>query len=179
MKKYTKDYSVETDINEKGKIVEKYKYIGKFYEMSVTKDEKLGYIKKLTVSVVIFITCFLIAGLLNTNGSRNIFIVLPYATYVFPALYLIMGLYSFAKVSGPMKHSDYDLSVCRMSKCINAIMVISAYLLFADLVFIGVKCQTIDVVKECLFALVIGVILFTTRSMKTLNKEIMNRISSK
>lgn len=179
MKKYTKDYSVEADVNEKGKIVEKYKYIGKFYEMSLTKGEKLAYIKKLTVSVVIFITCFLFAGLLNTNGSRNVFIVLPYATYLLPGMYLIMGLYSFAKASGRMKHSDYDLSVCRMSKCINAIMVISAYLFFADLVFISVKFQTIDVIKECLFVLLIGVILFTIRHMKALNKEIMDMISSK
>ncbi len=120
--KYVKDY--ETRIKEGGD-GEEVVYTGKYYRMNVSdeKRKKVG-ISYLAIQVA-YVVAFLLMGMLDTDGSRKVYIVLPYMFLFLPIYYGLLGTLKLLRAKSEMVFAEYDQSILRIKKSTTGMMILS------------------------------------------------------
>lgn len=161
MKKYGNDY------RQSGK---QFEYTGKWYGSSlpvlVLKRYALLYTGLMAAALVIYFASLM----LNNEGSRIFWILLPYMVVVFPVSYGIMGgvsLILFCRKQerkednpqvvipeehiGHMTRAQYEKGVRRPVRCSIAIMVLGLFASVANLIFLLKDFENLIFTRELLF----------------------------
>lgn len=117
--KYRSDYEVhETQLpgRDKPKYKKELKYIGKYY-IRLTNEPEFKAISKLSILCMLLIAgIFLGLGYLNNQGSRLIYVILPYIIMFLPIYYGIMGSLKMLRVKERMTVLEYERSSVRIKK---------------------------------------------------------------
>lgn len=180
MKKYHKDYVLETEVGESGKEQNKYHYTGKYYVSAYIRDKKKKIFIKNAVFDFLYLLLFILCGLLNNVGNRNFFIVVPYAFLFLPIVYLSIGTFSSLKMKEKMERVTYDGAIGRMYRSCMGILGISLYLCIADIICITMSFmdkKPLSVVHEVVF-LFACILMFTCsviqkKYLQNLKKKVM------
>lgn len=159
--KYTKDY--ETRVEMKGnKKVETLIYKGKYYKFDIS-DAKF---KRLKLVYILFSCLFFIAfvfiGLLNTNGSRQFYIILPYLFTFLPIFYEIMGTIKLLKSESKLTFVEYDTSVSRIRRSTIGILVFSMTSVIGEIIYL--MSNKITDISSLEYTFLSGVLFLTISS---------------
>lgn len=161
MKKYGNDY------RQSGK---QFEYTGKWYGSSlpvlVLERYALLYTGLMAAALVIYFASLM----LNNEGSRIFWILLPYMVVIFPVSYGIMGgvsLILFCRKQeekednsqvvipeehiGHMTRAQYEKGVRRPVRCSIAIMVLGLFTSVANLIFLLKDFENLIFTRELLF----------------------------
>jgi hypothetical protein len=144
-----------------------YEYTGSYFKFDMP-EEILKRVKialaVLTVSVAVL---FVFAGMLNSAGSRVLYVILPYAVLLLPILFMLSDVYKIAVNKKPMTRKQYDHSVLQLKRSTLAIIIFSAMSAVGDIVYILFFCSPVDLFGEliylaaCLCILVISIALLS------------------
>lgn len=136
MKKYYKDYEMIQKTQANGKVKEEAKYIGDYYISQISKvalNRKKIYHSALSLCSVAIVIA---VGILNTPGSRVIYVSLPYVCLYIPAIFSLIGTTQFLGVGERLEYMVYDKTRNRVRKSIGGIIVISLLTIIGDVFFI-------------------------------------------
>lgn len=161
MKKYGNDY------RQSGK---QFEYTGKWYGSNLSVAELKSYALLYTGFMAVALVIYCASLMLNNEGSRIFWILLPYMVVVFPVSYGIMGgvsLFLFCRkqegkvdnsqVVIPEEHLDhmtraqYEKGVRRPARCSIAITVLGLFTSVANLIFLLKGSENLILTRELLF----------------------------
>lgn len=133
--KYTEDFRLETETDEKGKTRKKAVYIGTWFVIrDYGTSERLRMAGSLLAAAAVMIIQFSML-LLRHAGSGSLFVVLPLAAALFPGMYLLMGAASLPYRGKPMRRDQYFHSIIRMSRSAVAILAFNTVAALAALIY--------------------------------------------
>ena len=137
--KYTDDFRLETETDEKGKIRKKAVYIGTWFLIrDYGSTDRLRMAGSMVLAAVVMIVQF--ALLLQFHaGSGSLFVILPLAAALFPGLYLVMGAFQLPFRGTPMRRDQYMHGIIRMSRSAVAILSFNTVAVIATFVYRTVK----------------------------------------
>lgn len=137
--KYTDDFRLETETDEKGKIRKKAVYIGTWFLIrDYGSKDRLRMAGSMVLAAVVMIVQF--ALLLQFHaGSGSLFVILPLAAALFPGLYLVMGAFQLPFRGKPMRRDQYMHGIIRMSRSAVAILSFNTVAVIATFVYRTVK----------------------------------------
>lgn len=137
--KYTEDFRLETETDEKGKTRKKAVYIGTWFVIrDYGKADRLRMIGSLLAAAAVMVIQF--ALLLQSHaGSGSLLVILPLAAALFPGLYLLMGASSLPYRGKPMRRDQYMHGIIRMSRSSVAVLAFNTVAALATLVVRAVK----------------------------------------
>lgn len=158
MKKYKLDYRVETEIQAKGKPIREIIYMGDYYSLAISDEERKKTIKVQSFLVGIMVMFFILGGLINNDASWEFYVMLPYICLFLPIAYLIMGLVGVMKIPHKMENATYDQSIARVVKTSKIVKWISSYVVIADVLFMLINRQSIAWLREIVFLCIVAVI---------------------
>lgn len=177
MKKYHKDYKTEKVQSSDGKEDEKILYEGDYYTFSIDAKEKKRVFISFLLADSLYILFFILSGLLNNDGSRSIFIVVPYVFLFLPIVYLTMGTFSFLNIKEKMERVTYDKALGRMDRSSIGILCISLYLCIADGIFIVLNRTQIALGREnaflCINIIMLVCIYIQNKYLQKMKKRVM------
>ena len=169
MKKYGNDY------RQRG---EKFEYTGKWYGSSLSVKELKRHALNNTVLMAAALVIYFASLMLNNEGSRIFWILLPYMVVVFPVSYGIMGgvsLLLFCRNQegkgqtsqvvipeehvGHMTRAQYEKGIRRPVRCSIAIVGFAFFTCVADLILILLKPTDLVLTRELLFEVVSAITL--------------------
>lgn len=162
MKKYHRDYQPELSKDDNGKEKKIYRYTGDYYIFDINYVEKKKIFIKNAMFCVLYILLFILAGLVNNDGSRSLLIAVPYAFLYIPYVYLVMGTFSSLQMSEKMEFVGYDRSLGRMKRSCMGILSILLYLCIADAVYITGWGGKIALAHEIVFLFICILAFFGT-----------------
>ena len=135
-KKYVEDYQLFLDKTKSGKVKEKLEYTGKYYWFSLDDKQMLRF-KIIFGSIIILeLALFILMGVINNDGSRILYVLLPYVCGIMPFYYLISAFFSMPVKPVEMEFVQYDTSYVRSKKSAVGIMVCMALAGFGDIIFV-------------------------------------------
>ena len=160
MKKYGNDY------RQRGK---KFEYTGKWYGSSLSVKELKRHALNNTGLMAAALVIYFASLMLNNEGSRIFWILLPYMVVVFPVSYGIMGgasLFLFCRQQegkadhsqvvipeehiGHMTCAQYEKGVRRPVRCSIAITVLGLFTSVANLIFLLKDFENLIFTRELL-----------------------------
>ncbi|MBE5962541.1 MAG: hypothetical protein E7256_14385 [Lachnospiraceae bacterium] len=131
--KYVKDYETREQEGGKGKTII---YTGKYYKMDVSEDKRkvvgicyLGF-------QIAFLTVFGLMGLLNTESSRKVYVVLPYMFLFLPIYYGLLGTVKLFRTKAEMTFAEYDQSVLRIRKSAIGMVSLAVAVVVGEVVYL-------------------------------------------
>lgn len=161
MKKYGNDY------RQRG---QQFEYTGKWYGTSLSVAELKRYAFIYTGLMAAALVIYFASLMLNNEGSRIFWILLPYVVVVFPISYGIMGgvsLFLFCQKQegkkdssqvvipeehkGHMTRAQYEKGVRRPARCSIAITVFGLVTSVANLILLLKGSENLILTRELLF----------------------------
>ncbi|PXV96109.1 hypothetical protein C8E03_101742 [Lachnotalea glycerini] len=164
MKKYYKDYTADLKVTDDGKIVRKVKYVGDYYEYRLDEKEYRKMRGILFGTVILDLILFVLAGLLNSDGSFQFYILLPYMFSLLPMIFLLWGYISIPKKKKIMEYSIYDKSFLRVKFSLVGILAAGTVTTLSDIIYIVSSKNKIHLLNEigfCIFNLIIVILSMT------------------
>ena len=161
MKKYGNDY------RQRGK---QFEYMGKWYSASLSVAELKSHAIRYTCLMTAALVIYFVSLMLNNEGSRIFWILLPYMVVVFPVSYGIMGgvsLFLFCRKqegkgdnsqvvipeehTGHMTRAQYEKGVRRPARCSVAVAVLGLVTSVANLILLLKGSENLILTRELLF----------------------------
>lgn len=137
--KYTEDFRLKTETDEKGRTRKKAVYIGTWFVIrDYGTSDRLRMTGSLLAAVAVMVIQFSLM-LQSHAGSGSLFVILPLAAALFPGLYLLMGASSLPYRGKPMRRDQYMHGIIRMSRSAVAVIAFNTVAAFATLVYRAVK----------------------------------------
>lgn len=137
--KYTEDFRLETETDDKGKTRKKAVYIGTWFVIrDYGTSDRLRMAGSLLAAAAVMIIQFSMLLVLHA-GSGSLFVVLPLAAALFPGMYLLMGAASLPYRGKPMRRDQYFHSIIRMSRSAVAILAFNTVAALAALIYRMIK----------------------------------------
>lgn len=148
-RRYRNEYEVV--INEKtGK--KELKYIGDYYRLDMNDRDRKQRVRMYLILMALIVVLYVLGLFWNNDGSRIMYVMIPYACAIFSMCYLIMGVIRTAMEKGDMEHFAYDCSVTRIKKTTISNTVIIGVSFIGDVIFMAKNWGVIDSTRELLFA---------------------------
>lgn len=179
-KAYVNDYKINTEVTREGNKYKEKKnitYHGKYYRIQMD-EKKIKKVKWINVAYgMAFIILFVLLGILNNDGSRIIYIVLPYVFLFLPIFYTNMGTIKLLNISGDMTSKEYDHTIIRLKKTTLSLLILSISCALGELLYL-VGNKIVDVTsKEYIFLsgvlIIVGLSILFMQHQKTVNKNII------
>ena len=161
MKKYGNDY------RQSGK---QFEYTGKWHGTSLSVEELKRYAIRYTCLMAAALVIYFASLMLNNEGSRIFWILIPYMVVVFPISYGIMGgvsLFLFCRTQegkgsssqvvipeehkGHMTRAQYEKGVRRPARCSVAVAVLGLVTSVANLILLLKGSENLILTRELLF----------------------------
>lgn len=142
-KSFVKDYTLDP----KGG----YKYTGEYYLLQIDSAERGKRSGFHILFAVVQIVLLIIAGTLNSPGSYQFAIVLPYMCILLPMLYYLLGSFRFLKAPVRMERKIYQESVIRMFRSVAAAFFLNFFVVAADGVFLLQQIEKSNAGAELIF----------------------------
>lgn len=164
-KRYLKDYISDSKITKNGRIANEVKYIGDYYEFQLEEKEYKKMRLILLGSTLLIFVLFLLAGLLNGDGSFKFYILMPYICIFLPLLFLLQGYLSTPRKRKQMEYAVYDRSYLKVKFSLVGLIAASSVTVLGDIVFIFREIKQINLTYEisfCILNLAIVIISIAT-----------------
>lgn len=129
---YAKDYIRQ----EGGGKKPKYIYQGTWYVVDLSDEEYKKLKFSYGISGIVLFAMLILAGLVNTGGSRTIYVVFPYIITVFPLIYTEIGICNLVFGERRMTQKAYDYSLMRVRKSAAAIAVLAVCSAVGELAYL-------------------------------------------
>ena len=134
--RYVEDFRIEESLDERGKMHRKAVYIGNW---TVLRKTGSGALAKLIASAALAAAAavLLVRTMLLTHASSgSLFVMIPLAAALFPALYLVMGAFSLPYRQKPMRRDRFMHGITRMQRSSVAVIAFAAVsLIVSDWMF--------------------------------------------
>lgn len=151
MKKYKKQYEVQSEVGENGKMERTLVYIGEYYryERGGTDLKKM---KWMYGGALALLSAILVGmGLINNPGSRRLEITIPYVACYLPLVYAWLGAFRIMTAPERMSYVDYDKGCLRLKKSGVGMLVFSALTLAGEFFYWSVSGAEFSLSSEWLF----------------------------
>lgn len=158
MKKYYKDYVSEPKPDKNGKVKKSVTYVGDYYEYQLTQENYQKFRNIVLATAVIHSILYLIAGLLNNDGSRCFYVLISYVGMLLPTIYFWTAVFGMKRLPEKMEFVTYDKTICRLKRTSTAILVMAVLTILGDGIFIVQKAGSIQIEKE-LFFLILNIVI--------------------
>jgi hypothetical protein len=135
MRKYTKDYEIETERDKKGREKKVAIYIGKLFDVSL--DEK-GLKKFRRISLLLLGLVFIAqvaGGFVSNLGMYAFFVSLPYVGAYLPVYFLAMGVFRLPVKKWKYRREEVDLSFKRVKTFSTVLLILAALGTLGEVVF--------------------------------------------
>ncbi len=156
--RYVEDFRIEESLDERGKMHRKAVYIGNW---TVLRKTGSGALAKLIASAALAAAAavLLVRTMLLTHASSgSLFVMIPLAAALFPALYLVMGAFSLPYRQKPMRRDRFMHGITRMQRSSVAVIALAAVSLIVSFIYRAVVGDWMFFKEDRLFiALCIGV----------------------
>lgn len=135
-KLYTKNYEVKRITLPDGSVKEEVIYKGDYYCPQWTPQQKRNTKIACAVLVACSVLLFVLVGLLNTAGSRQYYVLLPFLLTSFPIAFEIFAIFRLLFSSDKMTIDIFHNSLLRMKKSSVAAAVIAAVGVLGEVAFL-------------------------------------------
>ena len=133
--KYSKDYESQI-IKQGNKTKTNLVYKGNYYSYNLSEKKYQRLKWSYLFFDLLFLATFIFIGCLNTIGSRQIYIILPYLFTFLPIFYEIMGTITLMKTKAKLTYVEYDTSVLRIKRSTIGILVFSVSSAIGEVIFL-------------------------------------------
>lgn len=155
-----------------------YKYTGEYYrfDMPGEKVRRMKWIySALALSSVIL---FMIAGFINNQGSRVIYVVLPYVVLMLPIAFMLWDVMQIVLLKNDMTQKQYDKSVGQLKRVTVGAAGLSFIASAGDIVYMVSGISQEHLGREILFlflVMLLGVlnIIFISMQKKFICKKVV------
>ena len=151
MKKYYKDYKLISKHLPNGKVRQEVKYDGNYYTCRLSETE----LRKKKVYYLALALCsnatMLGVGLLNTSGSRVIYVALPYVCLFIPTFFCLMGVLRFMVVGNKLEYATYDKSRNRIRRSTIGQIILSSVVALGDICYLLLSDNIEKLLRELFF----------------------------
>ena len=172
VERFVQDYRVVEYTNKKGKIRRKAEYIGQWYVAGISETKQRRVHILFAVASLVIFACLFGALVLDYAADGELYVVLPCAVALFPALYMIMSIFSQPKIGAKMERIQYEHAYLRVGRSSMAILILVGVGLIGTVVY-DILCinHTIDkqlTVYDVLFlgltavVIALSIVLFLT-----------------
>lgn len=124
MKKYRDLFRVEV-VESEDRVKQEVVYTGDYYITDMPQNQGRKYKMFLLLTSVVMALLFLYMGLLNNDGSRIIYVAMPYMLQFLPISYMIISVISF--------YPKYKLTVVQYEKTFTRIRTAGTWVLILSL----------------------------------------------
>ena len=171
-------YDLEYETSESGKLIEKAVYIGDYFSFESKKYTKRKVTLGLLLGAIVLLGVIIVAGLLNTASSRNVFIGLPFIFTFLPIIYLFRGVFALMERPEPFTKVTYRNSIQRSMNCYKGLFVLFAYIVLASILYFLVKIHQIDWKNELFFVIFnITALLFSCFQIQYVSRVLKTIVS--
>jgi hypothetical protein len=116
------------------------------------------------------------AGLLNTSGSRVLYVAMPYVCLFFPVVFNVIGAVVLMSAGSKLEFAAYDKSINRIHKSSIGQLVISGITATGDICYLLFGSHTDQMRREMVFLICMVIVLLISilllRVRKILNYEL-------
>lgn len=109
-------------------------YIGNYYKTDMPKDLERKYKACLILMPVLMAILFVGMGLLNNDGSRVFYVVMPYILQFLPISYMIISAFSFYRNS-KLTVIQYDKTYTRIKTTGTGVLILSFASIIGEVIF--------------------------------------------
>ena len=170
-RKYKEEYEVRENGRKKDVI-----YIGEYYSIQAD-DLKIQRLRLLYgITMLCLIVLFLIGGLLNNDGSRIFYVIVPYVCSIIPLFYMGLATVQFLRIHSEIQHIFYDLSVIRLKKTGAALIAFSVMTLIGDLIYFFTQFSQINLGMEIVFFGIVAALGGITFFYRKLQDQVLFQI---
>lgn len=169
-KKYLADYelrSVQTPKGHKDEAV----YKGNYFIPDMPEDELQKYKVSFIVLSLIMTALFIAMGLLNNDGTRVLYVALPYAILLLPVAFMFTGAVYFYRFKEKLTRQEYDQSYIRIKAYGMAVLYLSIACALGNL-FVVLTGRTLTPGKDILFILMSAAIAFLAFLAVQIHKKV-------
>lgn len=135
-KLYTKNYEVRQITLPNGSVREEVIYKGEYYCPQWTPKQKTAAKVGASVLVGCAAALFVLIGLLNTEGSRRYYVLLPFLLTSFPTVFEVFAVFRLWFSEDKMTIDVFHNSLLRLRKSSAAAAVIAAVGVAGDMIFL-------------------------------------------
>lgn len=169
---YKDDYSFVARRTSRDRVVDDICYVGDYYILPFDEKQK----KKTSVIVLLFTLLafgmILLAGLINQDSSRTVWIVYPYLLMFIPVAYMFMGAMTYVRVPLKMQKVQFETGIERCRRSAIGVLIFTAFSMLLDIVYMVVHRADLHWGRELLYAgchvaLVMGIVIFGKYYNKT------------
>lgn len=135
-KLYTQNYEVRRITLPNGSVREEIIYKGKYYCPQWTPKQKSA--TKVTCALLIFasVALFVLVGLLNTAGSRQYYVLLPFFATSFPIVFEVFAIFRLLFSPDKMPIDIFHNSLLRLRKSAVAAFAFAAAGMAGEMIFL-------------------------------------------
>ena len=178
--RYSKDYEIhERESSRPGKYKKEIVYTGEYYTFNLSAKEKLRFQWISTVVYAFLSVVFGAIGVLNNDGSRMFYVVMPYVFLFLPLFYGWMGIFRLFTLNQPMTRIECDHSVERMKKSTLGILVMSITSGLGEIIYLFTHKNIENVRKEIFFLSGILFLTFSSLLVFQVQKKIVVKKENK
>lgn len=115
--RYKEDYVIKEEVLKDGKHKkETVVYQGEFYDLQVSSKQKQKTTVCMFAGILLSLLIFVLVGSLNNEGSRIIYIMIPYVCLFLSFYYELTGCFLLSRVKQKMTKLEYQNSLLRLKK---------------------------------------------------------------
>lgn len=155
-KRIAADYERRLDADGK----ERYVYTGPGFEALLMGRGRVRFLLMCWLVPVLSLAVLVAVGLLDNDGARRVYIVMPYMILYFPLALLVGDAYKISTGRRRMERREYEKSYLQMRHCTVAVIVLSLVLVVGTAVLL-ITAGSGTVRREYFFMLGIFAILVT------------------
>lgn len=133
-KKYKDLFKVEMVETRKG-LKQKVIYTGKYYVADMPKNDERRYKLCLVIIPFLIAALFIFMGLLNNDGSRVFYVVMPYILQFLPISYMIISAV-LLYINEQLTEMQYDKSFIRYKSSATGVLILSFAAIMGEIVFV-------------------------------------------
>lgn len=149
--KYKDSYRKTTEIDARGRMVDRYVYAGGYYVLPFDEQKKkntnlinLGFAAFLAVIL-------LLTGMVNQSSSRTFWVVYPYLFIYLPLIYLIIGVIDYLGCGLHIQIDVYDKSIRRIRHSVWGIIIMSGIAVICDVIYLILFHGHIELARELIY----------------------------
>ena len=128
-----------------------YKYIGEYYRFKLERSSQRKFWIYNSLFAIVLWVVFILTGFIQAEGSRQIYVVLPYACAFLPLCLMLGDLVKIMVYKGDLTKKQYEGSVVQLHRVTIAIIVLSIVSSIGQGIYIFMNRQALHTLIEIKF----------------------------
>lgn len=134
--KYSDDYDLVTTTDEKGREKRTPVYHGKYYDAVLKGTTYASFRAQVYAGLVLIVALQVLIGFINNQGSRQLYVSVPYAIAFFPVMLLVLGAVQMPAELGHLRRDQVEPTFGRMKSSLNFLLIMLAVSFVGEAIFL-------------------------------------------